>query len=186
MSDEARVEELLGRLRAGDGSAQGELYSLVWRELHQLARVQMADQKAGHTLQATALVSEAFLKLRGAGGGEFQDRQHFLRVAAAAMRQILVDHARRRNAKKRRGDGVRVELDSLTDELERRSGGLLELDAALSRLKERDPVLVELVELRFFGGYDLCEAAALLGLSPRTAERRWKVARLILRDELAP
>lgn len=186
MSDEARVEELLGRLRAGDGSAQGELYSLVWRELHQLARVQMADQKAGHTLQATALVSEAFLKLRGAGDAGFQDRQHFLRVAAAAMRQILVDHARRRNAKKRKSAGVRVELDGLTDELERRSGGLLELDAALSRLKERDPVLVELVELRFFGGYDLGEAAALLGLSPRTAERRWQVARLILRDELSP
>lgn len=186
MSDEARVEELLARLRAGDGGAQGELYGLVWRELHHLARVQMADQKAGHTLQATALVNEAFLKLRGAADSGFEDRQHFLRVAAAAMRQILVDHARRRNAKKRKGEGVRVELDGLTDEMERRSGGLLELDAALSRLKERDPVLVELVELRFFGGYELAEAAALLGLSQRTAERRWKVARMILRDELTP
>jgi RNA polymerase sigma factor (TIGR02999 family) len=176
---------LFQRLRAGDDAARDELFPIVYEELHRLARVHMARQRPGHTLQPTALVNEAFLKMCRPEEVAWTDRPHFLRVAATAMRQILVDHARKRNADKRRDPGRRVELDGLVGEFERRSGGILALDAALERLQQHDPELVKLVELRFFGGHEVAEAARLLGISERTAYRRWNVARLFLQDELA-
>ncbi len=187
MSGETQIETLFQRLREGDASAREELFPLVYEELRRLARGHMAQQRASHTLQATALVNEAYLKMcRPEGGSAWVDREHFLRLAATAMRQILVDHARKRGADKRREPGERVELEGLVAEFERRSGGLVALDLALERLAARDPELVKLVELRFFGGHEIADAAALLGISERTAARRWKTARLYLAGELAP
>lgn len=185
VSGESRLETLFQRLRAGDDAAREELFPVVYGELHRLARAHMARQRPGHTLQPTALVNEAFLKMCRPEEVVWVDRQHFLRVAATAMRQILVDHARKRNADKRRDPGQRVELDGLVGEFERRSGGILELDAALERLQQHDPELVKLVELRFFGGHEVAEAARLLGISERTAYRRWNVARLFLLDDMS-
>jgi RNA polymerase sigma-70 factor, ECF subfamily len=186
MSGDTRVEALFRRLREGDVAAREELFPLVYEELRRLARGHMAHQRASHTLQATALVNEAYLKLCRGDEDGFVDREHFLRLAATAMRQVLVDHARRRDAEKRRDPGERVELDGLVAEFERRSGGLVELDCALERLTQRDPELVRLIELRFFGGHEMAEVAALLGISERSAARRWKTARLYLLGELAP
>lgn len=186
MGPDTEADELFRRFDEGDGEARDGLFPLIYAELHRLARAQMARQRPGHTLQPTALVHEVFLKLRARTGIVCEDRQHFLRLAATAMRQILIDHARRRDAEKRREVGQRLELDALTEEFERRSGGLLALDAALSRLRALDEDLVRLVELRFFGGLEFPAIAELLGVSLRTAHRKWSVARLILRDELSP
>ena len=185
MTGQPRVEELFRRLRKGEGGARDELFTLVYAELYALARSHMARQRPGHTLQPTALVNEAFLKLCRPKETEFADRTHFLRIAANAMRQILMDHARRRDAEKRPDAARRVELDGLMGEFERRSGGLLALDAALARLEARDPELVKLVELRFFGSHEVTEVAQMLGISERTAHRRWNAAKLFLQDELS-
>jgi RNA polymerase sigma factor (TIGR02999 family) len=176
------LEALLLRLREGDASAHAELFEVVYAELHRQARSFMADQRPGHTLQATALVNEAYFKLSRHDDAAYVDRQHFLRVAAKAMGQVLIDHARKRGAEKRSTPGERVELDGLVQEFEQRSGGLVALGAALERLEERDPELVRLVELRFFGGYEVAEVAEIL--SERTAARMWRTARLFLRDEM--
>jgi len=184
MSQDARIEALFRRLSEGDLAAREELFPLVYEELRRLARSHMAHQRLSHTLQPTALANEVYLKLCRPDGAGWVDREHFLRLAATAMRQILVDHARRRAAEKRREPGERVELDGLVAEFERRSGGLIELDAALERLAQRAPELVRLIELRFFGGHDMTDVAALLGISERTAARRWNAARLYLIKEL--
>jgi RNA polymerase sigma factor (TIGR02999 family) len=179
------LEELFRRLREGDPSAREQLFDLVYAELHRQARTLMALQRPGHTLQPTALVNEAYFKLCGHGDRVYTDRQHFLRVAAKAMGQVLIDHARRRAADKRSAPGGRVELEGLVAEFDERSGGLVALGAALERLEQRDPQLVRLVELRFFGGHEVPEAAEILGISERTAARLWKAARLFLRDEMS-
>jgi RNA polymerase sigma factor (TIGR02999 family) len=184
MSEDLRIEALFRRLREGDLSARNELFPLVYEELRRLARGHMAHQRQSHTLQPTALANEAYLKLCRPEGAGWVDREHFLRLAATAMRQVLVDHARRRGAEKRREPGERVELDGLVAEFERRSGGLVELDAALERLARRNPDLVRVIELRFFGGHDMRDVAGLLGISERTAARRWETARLALLKEL--
>ena len=184
MEADRKIEALFTRLRAGDLAVKDELFECVHSELHRLARVEMARQRPSHTLQATALVNEAFLKLGGADPGGWIDRAHFLRLAGKAMRQILVDHARGKATLRRAEPGARVELDELAAEYERRSGGLVELEAALARLQERDPGLVQLIELRFFAGRSMDEVAEVLGISPRSAARRWEVARVFLKGEL--
>lgn len=183
MEGEEHVDTASAQRRDGDGSGE-ESFSLVYEELYRIARSQMAGQKPSHTLQPTALVNEAYLKLCASADRDVRDRAHFLRLASKVMRQILVEHARRKSAFKRDACGERVEFEALADEYERRAGGLVALDAAIERLEERDPELARLVELRFFGGRSTTEIAAILGVSVRQATRLWRAARLFLRREI--
>jgi len=174
--------ELLLRAKEGDRAAADELFRLVYDELHAIAKRLMRGQAPGHTLQASALVNEAYLR---AFQYEWKDRDHFLSVAAQAMRWVLVDHARSKQRDKRSPDGERVLLDELTERYDDHSLDLVGLDAAMVRLAERDPMLVRLVELRFFAGLPMEEVARALGLSLRTAQREWATARAWLWKELA-
>jgi RNA polymerase sigma-70 factor, ECF subfamily len=184
MSAEPDLDTLFDRLRRGDAEARALLVPRLYSELHGLARGLMGQQRGAHTLQPTALVNEAYLRLFRANGRSWTDRAHFLRLAATVMRQVLVDHARRKLALKRSEPGERVPLDAVIDRFEERSGSLLALEAVLERLADDDPELVEFVELRFFAGHSLPEIARVLGISERTAERRWQAVRLQLRAEL--
>ncbi len=177
-------ETLFVRLRSGDSSAREELFAVVYSELHSKARGEMARESPMHTLQPTALVNEVFLKLSGGELPELRDREHFLRLCGKMMRQILVDYSRQKHAVKRADPNRRVELDDWLAVYEKRSGGLIALDAALERLQLKEPELVRLVELRFFAGRSMDEIATLLGVSPRTAASRWQDARDFLKDEL--
>ncbi|MCK5941208.1 MAG: sigma-70 family RNA polymerase sigma factor [Planctomycetes bacterium] len=184
-SDEAargQTTRLLRAVGAGEASAKEQLLPLVYDELHRLAGRLMAGERRSHTLQPTALMNEAFLRLVEPAAG-YDDRGHFLRVAATAMRRVLVDHARARGADKRRGDR-RVELDA--DLLAGRDDahGLLVVDEILARLSALDPHLGQLVELRFFGGLDNRATAEALGTSLRSVERSWRTARAFLVREL--
>jgi RNA polymerase sigma factor (TIGR02999 family) len=158
-----------------------ELLPHVYDELRKLAAAKLASEKPGHTLDATALVHEVFLKL----GGErsFASRSEYLKAAAQAMRRILVDHARARNAAKR-GGGRRVELETDQLAVTPRDDGIEALDEALSRLAVEQPKLAELVQLRHFGGLTLAQCAEVLGISPRTADTWWAYARAWLTVEL--
>ena len=168
------------------GDTTEETVALIYHELHRLARRRIRDQRPGHTLQATALVNEAFLRLFGADGApsDIRDREHFIARAATAMRSVLIDHARRKNRDKRKGVVEAVPLDSLTGEFADRAVDLLALDEALSRLAEFDAKMARIVELRFFGGLDSVDIARILGVSRRTVEREFKMAREWLRAEL--
>ena len=157
------------------------LMPLVYDELRRLAGRLMGDERTGHTLQATALLNEAWLRLVEPGAS-YVDRSHFLRVAARAMRHVLVDHARARSAQKR-GSGRRVDLDSEAFTVRDDAASLLAVDEALQRLQALDPQLAQVVELRFFGGLDNSAAAEALGISLRSVERAWRTARAcLLRD----
>ena len=177
--------QILFRAAQGEGAAEGELFEIVYQELRRIADRQMRGQGPGHTLQATALVHEAFLRIFGGGELRFESRQHFLATAAVAMRQVLVDHARGRSRDKRSPRGERLFLDELTEQYGDRAGDLVALDDALLLLAERDPAMVRLVELRFFGGLSVDDAAEVLGISPRTAAREWKTAKAWLKTELS-
>jgi RNA polymerase sigma factor (TIGR02999 family) len=171
------VTLLLARAGAGDADATARLLELVHAELRDLAGGFARGQRAGHTLQPTALVNEAFLKLVDGGPPAFHDRAHFLAVAATAMRQILTDHARARGAQKRGGAWEKVslsdlELDAGGDEVD-----LLALDDALEKLSAFDPRKHRVVELRFFGGLTVEEVARVLELSTTTVESEWRAAR---------
>lgn len=182
MSDTGQVTRLLADLRGGDARAHDELYPLVYGELRRVAQRVLAGERAGHTLQATALVNEAYLKLAQAGGAE--NRLHFIRIAARAMRQVLVDHARRKLAEKRGGDVVHTVVDDKPIGLDARPEELMALDQALERLEEQDPRLRQIVEYRFFGGLTETEMAELLGVTTRTVQRDWAKARAWLYREL--
>lgn len=173
------VTQLLGRMSRGDVDAADELLPLVEGELRAIAQSLMQDQGAGHTLQTTALVNEAWLRVGGAGAS-FEDRDHFLGVAARAMRSVLIDHARKKGAAKRGGGLRRVpleELDALQVAFEERAADLLTLDDALTELAQVDPQLARFVELRFFGGLENAEVARLSDCSVRTVQRGWITAR---------
>jgi RNA polymerase sigma factor (TIGR02999 family) len=173
--------ELLDAAAAGDRRAAADLLPLVYDELRKLAAARMAQESPGHTLQPTALVHEAFLKLGGARS--FATRTDFLRAAAEAMRRILVDHARARNAAKR-GGGWRVDLESSHLVAAPKGDDLEALDEALSRLASEHPQISELVQLRYFGQLTLSECAEALGVSARTADTWWAYARSWLAVEL--
>jgi RNA polymerase sigma factor (TIGR02999 family) len=176
---------LVGRLAAGDQRAADDLFPLVYAELHALAEGVMKDRRAGHTLQPTALVSEAYLRLVAAPPQSgWNGRLHFLGVAAKAMRSVLIDHARRKSALRRGGSAERLQLEGLLEAFEERSSDLVALDAALEKLAAQDSELGRLVELRFFGGLTMEDVAAALGTSVPTATRRWRVARMWLQREL--
>lgn len=183
------VTTLIRRVDQGDTAARDALFAALHAELRRLAGQQMASQSASHTLQPTALVNEAWIKLAGPGVElAVNDRVHFLRVAARAMRQLLVDHARGA-ARDKRGGGERpavgLELDAMVDAATLgRPGDIEALDGALNRLDEEDPDLARIVDLRFFGGHSMEEVAALCGVSLSTAERRFRIARAWLRTTL--
>jgi len=183
----ADATQLLVDIRAGRRTP-GELFPLVLEELRRIAAGLMQGERRDHTLQATALVHEAYMRLVRQEGVDLNDRTHFFAIAAGAMRQILVDHARRRNRQKRRPEGEGLPLDLALADLEEQSGGfdIEAVDAALTRLAEIEPLAAELVQMRFFGGLTMEEAAAAQGVSLSTAERQWRYARAWLRDRLAP
>ncbi len=169
-------------MAAGDLDAAEQLLPIVYQELHQLARRLMGNERASHTLQATALLHEAWLRL-AEPGGDYVDRGHFLRVAARAMRHVLVDHARARAAHKR-GNGLRVDLDAEALAAPDDAASLLAVDETLARLHALDPQLAQIVELRFFGGLDNPSVAESLGISLRSVERGWRTARAFLIRDL--
>lgn len=174
---------LLHRMANGDRRASDELLSLLYAELHGIAERAMAGRRA-ETLQPTALVNEACLKLLGTQEQHWSNRAHFLGVAAKAMRSILVDCARRRAAAKRGGEFDRLPMEALMEVYERETPDLVELDDALTRLFAIDEQLGKIVELRFFAGLSVEEAARVLGVSVPTVVRGWHVARLWLQREL--
>lgn len=176
----------LKALSAGDARAADELFQLVYGELRELAGGYLRGA-AARTLQPTVLVHEAYLRMIDTPSGqEWSSRAHFLGVAAKAMRSVLVDHVRARNARKRGGEFERVPLDALVDELEQSGSDLVALDDALAALGELDHDLARLVELRFFGGLTIEETAKVLGVSTATVERSWRTARLWLHERLGP
>ena len=185
MSD---VTQLLKAIERGDPQATAELLPLVYQELRTLARAHMRQERTEHTLQATALVHEAYLRLIKDEGPQWHGRRHFFAAAAEAMRRILIEHARRKKAVKRGGQRQRVELDddfppiaSPCDNL----GDLLELDDALAKFALADPDKAELVKLLYFAGLNLSEAAAALGIPRTTAYRHWLFARAWLHDAIS-
>lgn len=188
MTDRHQTTLLLSRARDGDGSAAEALFPLVYAELRRLAGHYMAHQGAAHTLQPTALVNEAYLKLVDVDAARLSDRAHFFRLAASAMRSVLVDHARGKGRAKRGGDRLRVTLDQpLAGPAPDGEGhDLLDLDEALQRLADMDAQLATIVELRFFAGLGHTEIAAQLEVSTRTVERAWRVARAWLSNDLGP
>jgi RNA polymerase sigma factor (TIGR02999 family) len=176
------VTRLLDAAAAGDPHAAAELLPLVYAELRELAAARMAAEAPGHTLQPTALVHEAYVRL--AGGNRARDwdgRGHFFAAAAEAMRRILVEAARRKKAAKRGGDRGRAEFDPANLAGADRPDEVLAVDEALAGLAAADPQAAELVKLRYFAGLPVPEAAKVLGLSPRSAERLWTYARAWLR-----
>ncbi|MCB1037760.1 MAG: sigma-70 family RNA polymerase sigma factor [Acidobacteria bacterium] len=176
--------ELTGVLRrwsGGEKEALDELVPLVYEDLLRIARRQFRGERADHTLEATALVHEVFLRLTGGESVDWQDRTHFFRLAASLMRRTLVDHARRLHRRKRGGDFQRVPLEAAEVVESPQLEELLALSAALEDLDRVDPLKAQIVELRFFAGLSESEVAELLGVSRMTVSRDWKVARLRLR-----
>ena len=170
------VTRLLEEARRGDAAAIDRLLPLLYSELHAIAARHMRGERPGHTLQPTALVHEAFLRLVGGTPATFDDRAHFLRAASQAMRRVLVDHARARNAAKR-GGALRVTLDEGVAGADDGAVDLLVLDDALSRLAAAEPRWAQVVELRYFAGLEVPEVAEALGISTATVKRDWRFAR---------
>jgi RNA polymerase sigma factor (TIGR02999 family) len=181
----SEVTRILSDIERGEPMAAEKLMPLVYDELRRLAAEKIAQERPGQTLEATALVHEAYVRLVGAGDGEKWDsRRHFFAAAAEAMRRILIDKARRKKTQKHGGGRERLEVDP--DALAEPEQGfdLLELDGALRRLADQDPLKARLVELRYFAGLTGDQAAAALGISPSSADRHWVFTRAWLRREL--
>lgn len=177
MSD---VTKIIRAIAEGRAEATDDLLPAVYRELRQMAAARLAREAGGHTLQPTALVHEAYMRLIGPSEQSWENRAHFFGAAAEAMRRILIDHARGKKRLKRGGAAYRVTLDDVEDQRDNSSEELLALDEALSDLELLDPEKAQLVKLKFFGGMTTPEAAKVLGLSQRTAERHWAYARVWL------
>jgi len=181
MSDVTRI---LNAIEQGDIKAAEKLLPVVYEELRLLAAQKLSQERPGQTLQATALVHEAYIRLVGEDDRNWDNRGHFFTAAAEAMRRILVDIARRKKSQKRGGHRHRVDLDNLKVSGENPADDLIELDDALARLANQDPEVADLVKLRYFGGLTLEQAAKIEGISRRTAGRYWKYARLWLYREM--
>lgn len=183
MPDVTRPTAITGLLRAwsdGDATALDVLIPLVERDLHRLARAHMARERRDHTLQATALVNEAFLRLNRGQQVDWQDRAHFLGIAARLMRRVLVDHARRRTFQKRGGRHAVIPLEEGHSSIPAPDVNLLALDRALDALSDVDTRKATVVEMRYFGGMTIDETADALGISVDTVKRDWQVAKLFL------
>ena len=183
MTDATRI---LNAIEQGEEKATDKLLPLVYEELRRLAARKLASESPGQTLQATALVHEAYIRLMGAQNPHWNGQGHFFAAAAEAMRRILVERARQKKAGKRGGNHQRIELeqDALIDKQEDPADYLLALDEALEELGKRDPVKADLVKLRYFAGLTKHQAAKALGISPATADRHWRYARAWLRLEI--
>lgn len=185
MAAAADVTELLQRLARGDKQAESDLLLRIYRELHAMARQHLRGERPGHTLQTTALVHEAYLRLIGKTEIEWQNRSHFFSVASQTMRRVLVDYARRRTSAKR-GSGQRaVSLDESLAISPENCGLIEQVDEALDRLAKLSPRQAQVVELRFFGGLGEEEVANVLNLSARTVKRDWRIAKAWLYGELS-
>jgi len=187
----ARVHELLARVRDGDGEALNLLVPLVFDELEELARAQRRRWHGNVSVHTASLLNEAYLRLAGQESPQWRDRAHFMAVAATAMRQILIDHARRRGAKKRGGDHTKVTFEEIeevigatTTQLEVRDEILLILDECLTRLARSYPRQAQIVECRFFAGMTIPETAEAIGVSPATVKRGWSMAQAWLYREM--
>lgn len=183
-SGPGEITRLLEELKGGRHDAAGLLVPMVYGELRRMASRYMRWERPDHTLQPTALVHEAYLRLVGQRE-DWRNRAHFFGVAAQIMRRILVDHARSHHAEKRGGAMRKVTLDEALVYSEEKSGELLVVDAALTRLEQWDPRQGRIVELRFFGGLTVEETAEVLGISPKTVKRDWSMARAWLRGEIS-
>jgi RNA polymerase sigma factor (TIGR02999 family) len=184
-SSPQEVTQLLVEWRGGDEAALQKLFPLVQPELHRLAHHYMSRERAGHTLQTTAILNEAYLRLVDNTKPAWENRPHFVAAAAQLMRRIMVDHARERHSLKRGGGAVKVTLDEAALVTEARSEELLALDEAMEKLATQDPRKSQIVELRYFGGLTVEETAEFLTLSPRTVEREWTMAKAWLYRALA-
>ena len=181
---QGEVTVLLQQMQGGDKEAREKLISAVYGELRKLAAAYFRRERQGHTLQPTALVNEAYLKLVGLKRIEWQNRAHFFGVVARLMRQILVDHARRRNAAKHGGGVVVVPADAAPILAKGRPIEILVLDQALDRLEEQHPRAAQVVEFRSFGGLSVKETAEVLDVSDRTVKKDWQLGRAFLRGQL--
>ncbi|MFY9611077.1 MAG: sigma-70 family RNA polymerase sigma factor [Blastocatellia bacterium] len=180
-----QVSELLAAWSNGDQAALDKLMPLIYDELRQIAKRYMSHQAPGHTLQTTALIHEAFLKLVHQPEKHWQSRAHFFGVAAQAMRHILVDYARSQQRAKRGGGLQEVSLDETAVVFDERAAELIALDDALRRLADVDPRKSRVVEMRYFGGLSVGETSEALGVSPDTVMRDWRLAKTWLRRELS-
>jgi RNA polymerase sigma factor (TIGR02999 family) len=178
------VTRILSAIEQGEPQAAEQLLPLVYDELRRLAAEKMAQERPGQTLEATALVHEAYVRLVGAGDGGWDNRRHFFAAAAEAMRRILIDGARRKQTRKHGAGWQRQDVDADALAAPEPAMDLLALDAALRRLAEQDPLKARLVELRYFAGLTGDQAAAALGISASTADRHWVFTRAWLRREL--
>jgi RNA polymerase sigma-70 factor (ECF subfamily) len=184
MRPASTVVNLVERSSAGDQEAASELFLLTYDELRRLARGYLRRERQAQSLEATGLVHEAYMRLIPGVQPEWEDRSHFMAIAARAMRQVLVEHARARSAQKRGGGQAPITLVDAALDLPVSVVDMLALDEALSRLAEHDPRMAQLVELRFFGGLTLEEAAEMIGTSPASAKRWWKFSKTWLHREL--
>jgi RNA polymerase sigma factor (TIGR02999 family) len=185
VSGEDKADDLLARTGQGDDKSAGALFEAVYTELRFLARRYLRDERPNHTLQPTALVHEAYLRLVGGEPIDWQNRAQFFSIASQVMRHILVDHARRHGAGKRGHGAERLSLDEAIDIASEQRVDLVALDDALKRLAELDPEQSRVVELRYFGGLTIPEIAAVLDVAEITVSRRWKTAKLWLQETLA-
>ena len=185
MMQTSNVTQLLERARQGDRHVVNELMPLIYGELRRLAQFYMSSERPDHTLQATALVNEAYLQLVGPESGTWQNRAHFFAAAATTIRRILVQHARRVASLKRGGDRKRASLDVSMVESKQTNEQIIAVDEALERLAVIDANKARLVELRFFAGMSTEEMAESLGVSPRTVAREWDLAKAWLSRELS-
>ena len=179
------VTELLARWSNGDVSARDALVPLVYDELRRIARRCLAGQRSDHTLQPTALVHEAYLRLARRDSLDWRDRVHFFAMAAQMMRQILVDHARKQAAAKRGGNALTLVIDEALVASKESNLDVLALDAAMTKLASLDPRQCQIVELRFFGGLSIEETAQVVNISPATTKREWATARLWLHQAMS-
>jgi RNA polymerase sigma factor (TIGR02999 family) len=179
------ITQILAKIEGGDPAAAEHLLPLVYEELRKLAAARLAQEKPGQTLQATALVHEAYLRLIGPANAQgFDNRGHFFSAAAEAMRRILIDRARRRASERHGGELIRKDLDTLDLAAPESSDDLLALDEALDQLAATDEKAAQLVKLRYFAGLTMEQVALALNISPRTADRMWAYARAFLYAEI--
>ncbi|HSZ58154.1 MAG TPA: ECF-type sigma factor [Tepidisphaeraceae bacterium] len=184
MSDDSQVLRVLERINGGDREAVADLFPLVYDELRQRARFLMAGERTDHTLQPTALVHEAFVKLLAGQGGSWEGRRHFYNAVTDAMRKILVDHARQKKAQKRGGGFARLDLDHVDPAGKEQEVDYEALDSALGRLQKLDERRYRVVMYRYFSGLREQEIADLLQLTVKTVQRDWKIARHFLAAEM--
>jgi RNA polymerase sigma factor (TIGR02999 family) len=184
-SDSGQVTQLLKAMRAGDSKAAEDLLPLVYAELHRLAKGYMRRERPDHTLQATALINEAYMRLAGEEV-DWNSRAHFIGVAANVMRRVLVDYARAHNAEQRGGGLQRVEMQEELAISAEKLDEVEQLDEALKRLEKENPRQARVVELRYFGGLSVEQIGTLLQIAPRSVKRDWALARIYLFRELRP